>query len=129
MLTARVASSDRVLGLDMGADDYVLKPFDPLELCARVKANIRRCEIITNQSVEDDIIEQLEANIPDFEYTIDENLYGRGKHSRKFGNSVWPEMNFVLTAYINDDYVETVEKCIGYIKEKFPHEGINLFVI
>ncbi len=42
MLTARVASSDRVLGLDMGADDYVLKPFDPLELCARVKANIRR---------------------------------------------------------------------------------------
>ena len=42
MLTARVASSDKVLGLDMGADDYVTKPFDPLELCARIKANIRR---------------------------------------------------------------------------------------
>lgn len=42
MLTARVASSDKVLGLDIGADDYVTKPFDPLELCARVKANIRR---------------------------------------------------------------------------------------
>ena len=42
MLTARVASADKVLGLDMGADDYVAKPFDPLELCARVKANIRR---------------------------------------------------------------------------------------
>ena len=42
MLTARTNSSDKVLGLDMGADDYVTKPFDPLELCARVKANIRR---------------------------------------------------------------------------------------
>lgn len=42
MLTARDASSDKVLALDMGADDYVAKPFDPLELCARVKANIRR---------------------------------------------------------------------------------------
>ena len=42
MLTARTNASDKVLGLDMGADDYVTKPFDPLELCARVKANIRR---------------------------------------------------------------------------------------
>ncbi len=42
MLTARTGASDKVLGLDMGADDYVTKPFNPLELCARVKANIRR---------------------------------------------------------------------------------------
>ncbi|MCR5253827.1 MAG: hypothetical protein K6C98_08960 [Treponema sp.] len=42
MLTARTSSSDKVLGLDLGADDYVEKPFDGLELCARVKANIRR---------------------------------------------------------------------------------------
>lgn len=42
MLTARTSSSDKILGLDLGADDYVSKPFDGLELCARVKANIRR---------------------------------------------------------------------------------------
>ena len=42
MLTARASSADKVLGLDLGADDYVAKPFDGLELCARVKANIRR---------------------------------------------------------------------------------------
>ena len=45
MLTARTSSSDKVLGLDLGADDYVSKPFDGLELCARVKANIRRYNI------------------------------------------------------------------------------------
>ena len=42
MLTARVSSSDKILGLDLGADDYITKPFDPLEVVARIKANIRR---------------------------------------------------------------------------------------
>ena len=51
MLTARVASSDKVLSLDMGADDYVTKPFDPLELCARVKANIRRYQSAFTEAV------------------------------------------------------------------------------
>lgn len=88
-----------------------------------------RCEIIANQSVEDDIIELLETTIPDFEYTIDENLCGRGRSSRKLGNSVWPEMNFVLTAYVTEDDAELVRTCINQIKEKFPHEGINLFVL
>ncbi len=42
MLTARDASEDRVRGLDSGADDYVVKPFDLSELLARVRALIRR---------------------------------------------------------------------------------------
>jgi two-component system response regulator TctD len=42
MLTARDAVQDRIAGLDMGADDYVLKPFDPAELVARVRAVVRR---------------------------------------------------------------------------------------
>ena len=42
ILTARAAELDRVLGLEMGADDYVTKPFSPRELVARVKAIIRR---------------------------------------------------------------------------------------
>ncbi len=42
ILTARDAISDRISGLDLGADDYVLKPFDPSELAARVRALIRR---------------------------------------------------------------------------------------
>ena len=42
MLTAKSESFDKVLGLELGADDYVVKPFDPKELMARVKAVLRR---------------------------------------------------------------------------------------
>src|SRR5881296_2393571 len=43
-LTARSGEADRVLGLELGADDYVVKPFSPRELVARVKAVLRRFE-------------------------------------------------------------------------------------
>jgi two-component system alkaline phosphatase synthesis response regulator PhoP len=44
MLTARVEEADRVVGLELGADDYVTKPFSPRELVARVRATLRRAE-------------------------------------------------------------------------------------
>jgi len=43
-LTARSGEVDRVAGLELGADDYVVKPFSPRELCARVRAVLRRAE-------------------------------------------------------------------------------------
>jgi DNA-binding response OmpR family regulator len=42
LLTARTQDADKVLGLELGADDYVTKPFSPLVLCARIKAVLRR---------------------------------------------------------------------------------------
>jgi DNA-binding response OmpR family regulator len=47
MLTARTAESDRVIGLDLGADDYVTKPFSLRELSARVRAVLRRRQSFT----------------------------------------------------------------------------------
>ena len=44
MVTARVDEIDRLLGLDIGADDYVCKPFSPREVVARLKALLRRAE-------------------------------------------------------------------------------------
>ena len=44
MLTAKGESFDKVLGLELGADDYIVKPFDPKELLARIKAVLRRYE-------------------------------------------------------------------------------------
>jgi DNA-binding response OmpR family regulator len=50
MLTARDSELDRVLGLELGADDYVTKPFSPRELVARVKAILRRSDGATGHS-------------------------------------------------------------------------------
>jgi len=45
MLTAKAAEIDRVLGLELGADDYLTKPFSPRELMLRVKGLLRRCDV------------------------------------------------------------------------------------
>ncbi len=50
MLTAREGESDKVFGLEVGADDYITKPFSMRELLARVKANIRRTDLAAPQS-------------------------------------------------------------------------------
>ena len=52
MLTARTSEIDRVLGLELGADDYLTKPFSIMELQARVKAILRRVDISSNQQHE-----------------------------------------------------------------------------
>lgn len=52
MITARVEEIDRILGLEIGADDYICKPFSPREVIARAKALFRRLETTVSQTAE-----------------------------------------------------------------------------
>lgn len=52
MLTAKDEEIDKILGLELGADDYVTKPFSVRELMARIKANLRKVEISSNEKEE-----------------------------------------------------------------------------
>ncbi|MBQ7045932.1 MAG: VanR-ABDEGLN family response regulator transcription factor [Clostridia bacterium] len=78
MLTARVEDVDKITGLSIGADDYVTKPFNPLELLARVKAQLRRYkkyDAITTSGVE--VFENNGLVINKQEHTVllfDENI-------------------------------------------------------
>jgi len=49
-LTARVTDMDKIMGLTLGGDDYITKPFNPLEVVARIKAQLRRQELAKNRS-------------------------------------------------------------------------------
>ena len=48
ILSAKTEDADKILGLNVGADDYVTKPFNPLELVARVKSQLRRATVLSN---------------------------------------------------------------------------------
>src|SRR5262245_58440595 len=72
MLTAKTHEAEKVLGLELGADDYVTKPFSPRELRARIKAVLRRFQEDERPGV---------YRFADFEVDFDRGELRRGKHS------------------------------------------------
>ncbi len=122
MLTSKSSELDRVLGLELGADDYVTKPFSPLELTARVKAIFRRVEL--SQSAAQSAPERYAKPVRCGSLTVD---HGK-REVRLHGNSVdltSREFDLLLHFVENPGQVfrrsELLDKIWGYGHEGYEH--------
>ncbi|HHU72213.1 MAG TPA: response regulator transcription factor [Clostridiales bacterium] len=73
LITARGEDFDKIMGLDIGADDYIVKPFSPREVMARVRAVLRRMSKSDKESTSDNVIviDNLEINLDEYTLHID----------------------------------------------------------
>ena len=70
MLTAKGEVFDRVLGLELGADDYVVKPFDTKEIVARIKAVLRRSATSASEEIKEVHYDKLSINLTNYELKV-----------------------------------------------------------
>lgn len=118
MVTARTESIDKVLGLGIGADDYIPKPFDPAELVARVKSHLSRYERLTKgyrKGKEKDKAEQDSIRIQNIEIlTRSWKVYKDGEEI-KFPNREFELLKFLaMNPNIVFSKEELFEKIWGY---------------
>lgn len=131
-LTAKIEDDDKILGLGLGADDYVIKPFKPVELMARIKSNLRRCykylgeeenniiklhdlELCKNSCIVKRNGEELSLNAKEFK--ILEMLMGnigRVFTKKQIYENVWKE------DYLGDD--NTIMVHISHLREKIEED-------
>ncbi|NCA79967.1 MAG: response regulator transcription factor [Sphingobacteriia bacterium] len=74
MITARGEDFEKIMGLDIGADDYMVKPFSPGEVMARVRAILRRMERADGQKQQEYSYHNLKINLDDYRVTIDNQV-------------------------------------------------------
>ena len=86
-----------------------------------------RIEIIANHSVEENILEALKKEDAGKYYTKFPSIFGVGSTGSRMGDAVWPEENFALVIWCEEDEARAIERAIASVKEKFPGEGIKIF--
>lgn len=142
-LTARNEEVDRIVGLEIGADDYVSKPFSPRELAARVKVILKRCQ--QTQAIEDEnscefVIDERRARVlysgqalilTRYEYLI--LRYMLAQPERVFSreqimSAVWSEPETSLDRVV-DTHIKTLRSKLREIREDFnpikTHRGLG----
>ena len=86
-----------------------------------------RIEIIANQSVEENILDALKHEGVGKYYTKYPNIFGVGSSGPRMGDAVWPEENFAMVIWCEEEEARGIEQAMAYIKKRFPEEGVKVF--
>lgn len=79
IVTAKTEEASRIMGLDYGADDYIVKPFSPKEVIARINAVLRRIQPSSVRSENIIVIDNLKINLEEYKVEVDNNLINLSK--------------------------------------------------
>ncbi len=90
---------------------------------------MKRIEIIANRSVQEELFDLFARSGVGSRYTLVPQVHGAGSSEPKQGDSVWPEYNFMLILYCEDQEAPVVIEAVRELKRIFPDEGIKLFEV
>ncbi|MDR1803911.1 MAG: hypothetical protein LBQ94_09920 [Treponema sp.] len=86
-----------------------------------------RLEIIANHSVEENILEALtKAGVGKY-YTKYPVIFGVGSSGPRMGDPIWPEENFALVIWCEEEEARAIKLAVEGVKERFPNEGIKVY--
>jgi len=128
MLTVKGETSHKVKGFQLGTDDYLVKPFDPLELVVRVKALLKRYQIAISQTVQ---IGKLLINRKTYEVKIDGESYILPLKEfellfklASFPNKTFPREQLIedIWGYDFEGNERTLDVHINRLRERFPED-------
>ncbi|MDR0721686.1 MAG: hypothetical protein LBF75_02665 [Treponema sp.] len=86
-----------------------------------------RIEIVANHSVEDNIMEALKHEGVGKFYTKYPSVFGVGSRGPRMGDAIWPEENFALVIWCEEEEAQGIERAVQAVKKNFPDEGIKCF--
>ncbi len=141
MITARGEDFEKIMGLDIGADDYIVKPFSPSEVMARVRAILRRAERTEGQKKQIKSIQNLTINLDDYMVSIDGGQVLLTKKELEIlwtlagnPNKVFSRDNLLDSLWGYDYFGDnrTVDSHIKRLRAKldeYPHDGWDIKTI
>jgi hypothetical protein len=86
-----------------------------------------RIEVVANHSVEENILEAMKDEGAGKYYTFYPNVTGVGSSGPRMGDAVWPEENFALVVWCDEEEARGIERAVAKVKEQFPGEGVKIF--
>ncbi len=132
MLTAKESELERVLGLELGADDYLTKPFSPLELVARIKAVLRRSVAIDDEEIDEFEVGQIAMRVETREVRVKGDLVELTRKEFDLLHVFMLNVGKVLTrefllqkvwGYEYEGETRTVDVHIRHLRRKLGPEG------